>query len=245
MLERIGMTSGEVKVYLALVEAGTVTASELTKQTDVYRTSIYDFLEKLEGKGLASHVIKDEVKHFKATDPERLLQYVHNMEAEVEAIIPDIAAKRPDEADDVSVEVYTGIEGFKSVLQDVIKAGDDLSWLGVDEDTFTDTFPEIILKQQIKRMQKHDITERIITSAEAGAVFDTETSQYRYVPAEYFEPTPTAIYADRVMNLVWEPLTAVLMRNEALAKSYTKHFEQLWSLAANTAEAVDRRIHVE
>lgn len=82
----------------------------------------------------------------------------------------------------------------------------------------------------------------MLTSEETECIYDSPTAEYRYVPTESFDPTPTAIYADRVMNLIWDPLTVVLMRNKGLANTYRKHFEQLWKIAKRKPKGKVRKI---
>jgi sugar-specific transcriptional regulator TrmB len=231
VLKRIGLNSGEIKVYLALLKLGSVNVHKIKLETKLHRTSIYDFLDKLINKGLVSSVIKNSINHYQATDPEKLSRYTEEMASQVQKIIPELKKINAFSEKEVTVEVYRGVGGFKTVLKDMLGTKSNLVWLGVDEEKFNKTFSEIIIKQHIRRQKELGIRERILTSDESKVIYDTGNATYRYVSKEHFDPVPIAVYADRVMNLVWDPLTIVLMRNEELANSYRKHFGQLWKLA--------------
>ena len=68
MLEKelmgIGLTQREVKVYLALLKLGESTTGKIIQESGISSGKIYEILEKLIGKGLASYTIKEKTKYF-------------------------------------------------------------------------------------------------------------------------------------------------------------------------------------
>ena len=231
ILENIGLSNGETKVYLALLKLGSSPVNKIKLETKLHRTTIYDFLDKLLNKGLVNYVIQNGVNYYQATEPEKLVNYVKDMETQIKTILPKLESLKNKNKEEVTVEVYRGKEGFKTILNDMLKTKSDVSWLGVDESKFTKTFSETIIKQHIRRQKELKIKERLITNEETKITFESNIATYRYISGIPFDPTPTAIYADRVMNLIWEPLTIILMKNKDLADSYKKYFEQLWKIA--------------
>ena len=61
VLSELGLSEGEIKVYMALLKLGSSPVSALKEETKLHRTTIYDFIEKLLNKGLVNHVIKNNV----------------------------------------------------------------------------------------------------------------------------------------------------------------------------------------
>src|SRR3989344_1050934 len=80
VLEELGLTPGEVKVYLALVGLGETTTGPIVDESGVSISKVYPILNRLAKRGLASHIMKGKVKHFKAADPKRLLDYLAEKE---------------------------------------------------------------------------------------------------------------------------------------------------------------------
>ncbi|MCX6803798.1 MAG: hypothetical protein NTY48_04490, partial [Candidatus Diapherotrites archaeon] len=70
-LKEIGLTDGEVKVYLALLKLGSTKTGKLAISAGVSSSKVYKILARLEKKGLASHGIKDGVAFFSAQQPKR------------------------------------------------------------------------------------------------------------------------------------------------------------------------------
>ena len=69
LLEAIGLTKSEIKVYLALLELGSSTTGPIVEKSGASSSKIYEILEKLIQKGLVGHVIKAGKKHFEAAPP--------------------------------------------------------------------------------------------------------------------------------------------------------------------------------
>lgn len=51
-LEKIGLTTNEIKVYLALIDLGTTLAGNIAKKAKLHRRQTYDALHRLIGKVL-------------------------------------------------------------------------------------------------------------------------------------------------------------------------------------------------
>ena len=66
LLEELGLTKNESKVYLALLELGSTAAGPLIKKIGMHRAAVYDIIDLLTGKGLVSYVIKANRKYFEA-----------------------------------------------------------------------------------------------------------------------------------------------------------------------------------
>ena len=81
-LKKLGLTDGEIKVYLALIRVGETTSGPLVDESGVSVSKVYSILDRLAKKGLVSHIVKRKTKYFKAADPNRLVVYVQEKEAE-------------------------------------------------------------------------------------------------------------------------------------------------------------------
>src|SRR4030042_4860359 len=96
-LKRIGVTDGEIKIYLALLELGSSTTWNITKKSGISGSKVYEVLDRLSKKGLASYTIKNNVRYFEAASPERILDFLEGKSKELESekkqikkIIPEL-----------------------------------------------------------------------------------------------------------------------------------------------------------
>ncbi|MBI2125195.1 hypothetical protein HYU08_01435 [Candidatus Woesearchaeota archaeon] len=229
-LKTIGLSEGESKIYLALLKIGSSTVAKITKEVKIHRTNVYDFLEKLLIKGLVNYVIKGGVKHFKATHPNKLHDYLKEKENVVSTILPNLTELAKFSKDALNVEVYEGVEGVKTLLKDVLREGKDHVIMGIDETMFQEKLGPF-MDWYFKEEKKVGFTERILTRDDVKFVYEYETAIYRYLPADSFNPTPTYVYGDNIAILIWEPFSVIRIKNAALADSYNKYFEILWRQA--------------
>ncbi len=227
VLGNIGMNEGEIKVYLALLRLGSVQVSKIKDKTNLHRTTIYDFLEKLLNKGLVNYVVKNNVKYYSITDPKKLLDLIKEKEMEINKILPTLNDLSKSKNDEVKVEVYKGVEGIKTVLNQILRNGKDYVLFGIDESMFRDKLGHF-MDHYFLEQKKIGFKERILTSENVKYVYEYETALYRYLPPEAFNPTPTLVWKDNVAILIWEPFTVIKIQHPALADSYTKYFEILW-----------------
>ena len=54
ILQRIGLTEGEIKVYLSLLEIGSATSGKVTRSCGISGSKVYEVLDRLNKKGLAN-----------------------------------------------------------------------------------------------------------------------------------------------------------------------------------------------
>ena len=54
ILQELGLTQREIRVYLALLELGSTTTGSIIKRSEVPNSKIYEILESLQNKGLVS-----------------------------------------------------------------------------------------------------------------------------------------------------------------------------------------------
>ena len=83
ILEKVGLTKGEIKVYLALIELGESSSGAIIIKAKVSRSKVYEVLEKLKEKGLVSEVIKENIKYFQAGNPKVILEYIKKKKEEL------------------------------------------------------------------------------------------------------------------------------------------------------------------
>ena len=114
-LEEIGLTRNEAKIYLALIELGSASSSQIIQKTGFHRAIVYDLLEKLSARGLVGYVIQGRKKSFEATNPQRLLDILREKEERINSILPRLLELSRFRSK-LDVKIYKGREGIKTVF---------------------------------------------------------------------------------------------------------------------------------
>src|SRR3989344_3899596 len=170
-LEEFGLTQGEIKVYLALLKLGSSSAGEISKESQTNRTNTYDILNSLGKRGLVSSSMQNETLFFKAADPNRLLEILKEKEQKINSILPSLKQlQKAKTGEKINVELYLGIEGLKTILDDVLRTGKEIVAFGCDNHqhrefgSFIDNFmckrveqriPIRIIVQQNERWERY------------------------------------------------------------------------------------------
>ena len=230
-LRNLGLNESEIKVYLLLLKKGLCSATEIAKETALNRSHIYDKLGVLLEKGLMSFVLKNNVKYFKATNPDKITDHLRELEKEIQTVIPELKKIQQIPKKETVVELYQGKEGMKAVFKDVLREKKDYFVFG-EEGKYQKLFP-IFIQQFLRDVKKNKMIEHLLSKeSKRGKIMVIPTSRLKYLPDNYFSPTMTAIYGSKVAIFIWShPLFAILIKDKDVAKSYKSYFNILWNVA--------------
>ncbi len=242
-LEKLGLTKNESDVYLALLEIGLTSAKAVIEKTRLHRQIVYDALNKLIEKGLASYVIQANRKYFKASNPEQFLDYfsqekekIKQQEEEFKKILPELKEKRQKEEQEATI--FKGNRGIKSLLDDMLNQKDEILTIGASEieaEAFQyhlqfnlPKFHKIREKKKIyyKILLSEDLRQRV---KELNKLKHTEA---RILSKEFTSNSSTNIYGEKVSIIMWgsQPF-GILIKSREIAETQRKHFELLWKIS--------------
>lgn len=130
-LEILGLNAKEARLYLASIELGEANIGQLAKKSKIKRTTVYDIIESLKGKGLLSVVVKNKKTLYYAADPRELEEKLDEKKTVLKKMLPELLSianlidKKP------KIQFFEGIEGIKEVYRDGLKYPDQemLAWV--------------------------------------------------------------------------------------------------------------------
>jgi sugar-specific transcriptional regulator TrmB len=231
----LGFPENEVKVYIALLDLGSSTAGKITKKSGINRTNVYDALERLLEKGLATYVIMSNRKYFEATAPDNLINFFEEKEKEIseqkkdaESLITEIKKRRRLDRAPQESTIYKGKKGLKNIAEDIIEEKNTL-YVFCAEGNFKEIFTHYFEQWHSKRI-KNNLKIKIIYNRKIRG-----RKRYRLMDMRFnssIEPNPatTWIYGDKVAIIVWsEQPVATLIRSKDVSTSYRQFFEMIWS----------------
>lgn len=234
-LEKLGLTKNESKVYLALLELGSINADPIIKKTGLHRNIVYDNLDKLARKGLAGHVVKNNRKYFEASQPGQILEWIRYKKTEIieteklaESIIPEIESLRKLSKEKKEAIVFSGMKSVMALALEMPEEGDfDMFATGygmrVNFPIYYRRFNDKIKKK--KRNVRALITEKLRHE-------DQGTTNNRFLPENYMLPVNTSILKDKVNIFIFEkdPI-AIQIRSKDVADAYRNYFNFMWAMA--------------
>jgi len=245
ILESIGLTKGEAKVYVQLLRIGNTSSGELIKKSGVSRSKVYEVLDRLKHKGLVTEIIKNNTKYFETTTPERVLDYIRiqkrdleSREKEAENIIPDLIKLQKERLEKQEAKVYYGIEGWKTLYSEILNnltSKDEYLAFGTGPDEINDKRVALFFKNfHLKRAEKK-VNARILLQPETKKIVKQKFSDLKFYKYKFLDvkvPTNIAIYQDNVITLVWgENPVAFLVHSKQVADKYKTYFKEMWNVA--------------
>lgn len=245
-LKQIGLTQGEIKVYLALLEIGSSSIGEIIKKSKVSGSKTYEVLDRLMDKGLVSSITKNNVKHFEAASPERILDYLEEKKQDidiekiqVQKIIPDLILKQKN-AKKSEVKVFTGWEGLKTAEEYIIsnlRKGEE--WLSMGLTSQPKEWEIYFDKKQVERAKKGIILKHLL-NRKYKSLYENRKhlahTEFRFLPEQMEMPTSTEVFNNKVLIfiLIKENPMAIIIENEDVAESFRKYFYTMWKAAKLT-----------
>lgn len=241
LLENIGLTRGEIKVYLTLLKIGETTTGKIIADAQISAGKVYQILDKLIKKGLVSYIIKEKTRYFNAASPKQIIELLHKKredikktETEIKKILPSLLAIQKEKKRDHESKFFKGFEGIQTVIFESLgelTAKDEIKVMGVETNREK--------KYNLLWVRWH--RERIRKKIKCKMIF---SSMNEYIPVlrkmkftevrvlEGITPSSINIAKDRVLIFTYhtEPGGLSILNNE-VADSFATFFNNLWNLA--------------
>jgi HTH-type transcriptional regulator, sugar sensing transcriptional regulator len=242
ILEDIGLTKSEIKVYLALLEIGSSSTGKIVDKSKTTSSKIYEVLDKLIEKGLVSYVIKSSVKYFEAAPPERIMDYVKEKEEKVksqkeklENLLPELELKRKLSNYKSEATILRGLKGAQTAMGDVLKTmkrGEEYYLIG-GVVTAWEPYMRFITHYHQKRSKK-GVKVKILYS-EAGRewaenIKDLPNTMIKFAPSQLLTSSFMLMYKDKTLMAVptKNDVTYFRIDNKEVTGSFKSQFELLW-----------------
>lgn len=232
-LEEAGLTSTEAKIYLALLEKGSIRAGEITRHTGIHRRNVYDSIERLIEKGLVSYIKTNNRRYFEAAPPERILELLKEKEENIRQILPELQILGKLSEEKKEAVFFRGKQAIKTVFEDQINEAKPIMVFG----------NAVNINEIIKYYFPHFDKQRIAKGIKARMIFDESArkeehlkkiplAEIKFLKNGNKSQVSTNIYANKVSIIIWEKVPkAILITESALSQSFSAYFELLWELA--------------
>src|SRR3989339_129430 len=229
ILREVGLTDSEIRIYIVLLRNGPLTKTSIVKASNVSGSKLYEVIDKLVSKGLASVTVKNGVKHFDAASPIKIKEYLNRKKINLEQtnfITPDVA-------------VFFGWDGLSTVYEEelaTIKKGSSVYIIGASKGKQEERFERFFSKYGKKAFLKN---------LNVNVIFNTQAREYvkniennlgkRYDKRFLFQKTPTEITVmntTTIITIMHEEPTVIRIRNKETAESFKQYFSELWKNAS-------------
>jgi sugar-specific transcriptional regulator TrmB len=233
-LSKIGLTPGEIKVYLALVRYGSQSKSPLSSKADISSSKVYEIMGKLIKKGLASSFLRNNVTYYSASDPIFLGKYIEGKEKELQEekeiankLIPELKKIKESSEEKISFELQEGWEGTQNAIMEGLEhtpRNSTVYGIGVQ-------FPKTGFINRFHRERlKKNIKLKIILAEPIDKKQIYKKAYIKFMPE--ISEVGMGIYPDRVLiQALDNPPLNLTMKHPRIVESFKKIYESLWKIA--------------
>jgi len=246
-LNLLGLTDKEIKIYLSLLKHGEFTPLELSRATQINRSTIYRILERLKELGLAEEILDQHRIKARATRPEKLELLIAQKQAELDqlkkempGVVEQLSVIKDSPSAATKVVYFRDKKGLQQMLWNMLKAKNEhlgygyADWnLGLGRG-----FAEKLRQEMINRK----IGSREILNNDQIMEMDkwTKVKDYdkfyegRYLPKSVVEINhDTYIYNDvfAFSHFYEGELFGIEIHNKEIAKTQKQIFDLLWKMA--------------
>lgn len=233
ILEDIGLTKSEIKVYVALLKLGKSSAGQILEKAGIQNSVLHFSLNKLIDKGIISYIMNGKIKIYTATNPRNLIDYLKNKEIQLNSLLPELEEVQDNDAEDEKVEIFEGLGGMTAAMNllfEDAKRGDEYLFTGIDLEERNEELQEFYSRFDIKRKAKGISTRGVVPDTMRGQLSQRVSIQVRY--ASFPVPANSGMCNNKMVLLSWgKKPKAVYIKSQEIVKRQKDLFELIWKLA--------------
>lgn len=241
-IQKIGLEEKQVAVYLAVLESGDVTMTQLAKKAGLKRPTAYLAVEALQMIGLISEIKKGKRQIYSAAHPRRLLEILRSRQSQIEDVLPQLLALHNSPKDKPKIQVFEGESGMEQLYEELYQSlnnKEEALWF-TRIDALREFFPiALTMGKRVLRSVKNAKIRELNYDNEAARCWFDETKDIRsphhhvrLLPHTFeFGYTDNLIFANKlVIFSLKKDVFVIAIESEEIAKTYRAMFEWAWQM---------------
>lgn len=235
ILEDLGLTPAEIKIYMALLELGSSTAGPVLEKSGLQNSVVHRALNTLIEKSLINYVLEGKRKVYQATDPENFFNFIEEKKRRFEQILPKLKEKQMFAKEKKKATIYHGKRGITEIYNSMInssKKGDEYNTFGGGrpcEDLMGSSWWMNIHRKRISmKLKSRQVFDKSVYDL-GNKIDKLSLSKVRFLSRDFEQFQETVIVGNKVaINVFTNEPYGFLIEDKTVAEGYRKHFEILW-----------------
>lgn len=237
-LGAFGLDDKEVKVYLAGLELGSSTVLELSRRTELPRTTLYPILDRLVRHGVFRLGKEKKTTVYIVEPPDELERTMGERQKLFTKTLPLLHVLKDTVDEGPGVTIYEGTDGFKRLWKQIFRSGVKEYRLITTGVGLLDYVKErYIIKQLIAQRLKRGIKSRqlIPMTRDARKIVEKdkeELRESRFLPVGVVLPASALVFDGQVAFITTrKENTMIILASGDIATTYQTLFELIWDKA--------------
>ena len=230
VLEDLGLSKGEVKVYVVLLGLGPTKVGRIIEKSGMASSAVHNSLNSLIAKGLISYLKTGKIKFYQAVPPKQLINFIDDKKNRVLGILPELELKEKLATEKQEAEIFKGMKGIMAMLNLLIedaKKGDEYLFFAINVDKQNEEIQKFFISYDIKRKDK-GLNVKGLAPASLKKLFE-ERKILRMKYPDFPIPSNTSICNNKIALFSWgEKPVGYLIGSQQIAELYKDFFRQIW-----------------
>jgi len=237
ILEDLGLTNAEIKVYMALLKLGDSTAGSVLEKSGLQNSVVHRALNSLIEKGIISYILEGRRKVYQASDPEHFYEFIDDKKERFKQILPELKKKQAFAKEKTEATIYRGKKGINEIYMRLLSSGGkEYNTYGggkrVTFDVMGETWWKALHTKRIaKKIKSRQVFDETIRDFGEG-LRKRPLSKIRFLSHDFEQLTETVIMGPYVAIMMFtENPYGILIMDKTVVDGYRKNFELLWGNA--------------
>jgi len=232
-LPELGLSEQEGAVYLATLQLGASSISDIAKKAAIKRPTAYYVIDGLMDKNLMSKAPKGRRTLYIAEPPSRLLANLRAQEEKLVNVLPRLESLQNSAGNKPRVRFYESREAIDALYNEIFKTHRKIFAMGSMQ-SISDFFSyeEIAAWFRLLRDEGGKIYDLLDSSEGARkyskAAYRKGLGPIKYLPKDFKMGTDTLIVGDQVLLISYSSMIGVLIENAEIAQTQRQMFEFIW-----------------
>jgi sugar-specific transcriptional regulator TrmB len=238
ILEGLGLSRNEAKIYLTLLRLGKANSAELARESGIHRINVYDVLNSLISKGIVSYISEGGMRFFKPESPEKLKEILFSKMASLDKVLPDLLTEYNAKKEACEVSILRGAEGKKTQFEEIARIAKNtknrvftphglISFERPPYDRMLRKWYEKLGKQDVD--SKHLVLDTPEARKRAKMLKGIKNYQIKFSKDIHFSPVSWNACGDLLfLTFHIEPYLILRIKCKEITQAFIDSFELMW-----------------
>ncbi len=230
ILEKIGLSKGEISVYISLLRFGETKVGNIIEKSGMASSAVHNSINTLIEKGLVSYIKKGKIKFYQAVPPKQILGFIDDKKKDFQKILPELETQQKKSKEKQDAEIFEGTRGIMAMLNILIeetKRGDEYLFFSVNVKEMNKEIQEFFEMYDAKRKAKGLIVNGLAPKNLKKLFVKRKILKIKYV--DFPIPSNISICKNRIAFFSWgEKPVGYLIKSKQIFEMYKEFFNKIW-----------------
>ncbi len=230
VLEDLGLSKGEIKAYLTLLELGPTKVGKVIEKSKLASSAVHNSLNALVEKGLVSYIKKGKIKFYQAVPAQQLMSFIEDKKKRVLQILPELELKQKLAEEKQEAEIFEGIKGIMAMLNRLIEdgeKGEEYRFFATFLEERNEEIQDFFRKFDVKREDKGLIVKGLAPKKIKHLFEGRKVLRVKFT--NFPIPSDISIFKEKVAFIAWgdKPI-GYLLHSPQIFRMFSGFFDSIW-----------------